>query len=52
MLTILVATVGILYTLMIILIPIVRAVRVGESFAAEIVVIILVWGFIYALFLR
>ena len=52
MLTILIMIVGILYTAMIILVPVVRAVKVGESFAAEIVVIILVWGFIYALFLR
>ena len=52
MLTILVVIVGILYTVMIILGPVVRAVQVGESFIAEIFVIILVWGFIYVLFLR
>jgi len=52
MLTILAVTVGILYTAMILIFPIVRAYRVGENFLAEIAVIILVWGFIYVLFLR
>jgi hypothetical protein len=52
MLTILVVIVGILYTAMILIFPIVRAYRVGESIIAEIFVIVLVWGFIYVLFLR
>ncbi len=52
MLAIIAIGVGILYTAVIIGFPIIRAIKVGESFIAEVVIIALVWGFIFALFLR
>jgi hypothetical protein len=51
MLTILVVTVGILYTGLMFF-PIIRAIKVGESIIAEVVIIALVWGFIYTFFMR